>query len=86
MRAYQFGFIAGDIRVTGEFGTVITGGFGRSVSFQMQAGADLEAQEGVEQLEISLRITSDSLSEPVFVLGSAFITVIDMTGNLASLE
>ena len=39
-------------------------------------------QEGVEVFEIPLHITSEGLSEPVFVMGSVFVTVTDMSGEL----
>ena len=56
--------------------------FGRSVSFTIRVEADQVGQEGVEVFEIPLHITSEGLSEPVFVMGSAFVTVTDMSGEL----
>ena len=73
------------IRVGGQStptGTLLTGSFGRSVSFTIRVEADLVGQEGVEVFEIPLHITSEGLSEPVFVMGSVFVTVTDMSGEL----
>ena len=36
----------------------------------------------MEVFEIPLHITSEGLSGPVFVMGSAFVTVTDMSGKL----
>ena len=86
MYIYHFDVIAADIRVGGQSnptGTVSTGGeSGRSASFTVRAEADQVGQEGKEVFEVPLRITSEGLSEPVFIMGSASVTVTDMSGEL----
>ena len=71
-----------DIRVPAATGTLFTGQFARSISVIIRANTDQVTQEGVEVFEILLHITSEDLSEPVFIMGSAFVTVNDTTGEL----
>ena len=61
---------------------LLTGPFGHSVSFTIRVEVDQVGQEGVEVFEIPLHITSEGLSGPVFVMGSAFVTVTDKSGKL----
>lgn len=74
---------SGDIRIGGALtGTIVFSQFSLPQSYSIIALADQLSQEGNEQFEISLRITdSESLSEPVFVLGPAIVTVTDQNGE-----
>lgn len=66
-------------------GTLFFSPFGRSASFIIRAEADQIGQEGVEDFKIPLVVSSTTAPSPVFPRATANITVIDLSGQLATI-
>ena len=84
----MFSLFVADVRVGGAdnpIGTLFFAPFGRSTSFIIRAEADQIGQEGVEEFQIPLVVSSSTAASTVFPRAAANITVIDLTGELATI-